>query len=71
MNVKQNDLMNRRRLLQNVDRKYRKTNLSGSSLLRMFSVYWGSTQVKPTGSKRSIDMNRSPVSDSAKQGFFD
>ena len=66
MKVRQNDLMKNTHLLQNVDRKYRKTNLSSSSLLRMFSVYWGSTQVKPTGGKRSIGMNQSSVSDSAK-----
>ena len=71
MKVRQNNLMKNKHLLQNVDQKYRKTNLSSSSLLRMFSVYWGSTQVKLTGGKRSIDMNQSSVSDSAKQEFFD
>ena len=71
MNVRQNDFMKNKHRLQNVNQKYRKTNLSSSSLLRMFSVYWGSTQAKLTGGKRSIDMNQSSVSDSAKQEFFD
>jgi len=50
--VRQNDLIKNKNLLQNVNQKYRKTNLSSSSLLRMFSVYWGSTQVKLTEGKR-------------------
>jgi len=64
--VRQNDLIKNKNLLQNVNQKYRKTNLSSSSLLRMFSVYWGSTQVKLTEGKRLIDINRSSVSDSGK-----
>jgi hypothetical protein len=71
VNVRQNDFMKNKHRLQNVNRKYRKTNLSSSSLLRMFSVYWGSTQVKLTGGKRPTNMNQSSVSDSDKQGLFD
>ncbi len=66
MKVRQNDLIKNKNLLQNVNQKYRKTNLSSSSLLRMFGVYWGSTQVKLTEGKRSIDINQSSVSDSVK-----
>ena len=66
MKVRQNDLIKNKNLLQNVNQKYRKTNLSSSSLLRMFNVYWGSTQVKLTEGKRSIDINQSAVSDSVK-----
>ena len=66
MKVRQNDLIKNKNLLQNVNQKYRKTNLSSSSLLRMFNVYWGSTQVKLTECKRSIDINQSSVSDSVK-----
>ena len=66
MKVRQNDLIKNKNLLQNVNQKYRKTNLSSSSLLRMFSVYWGSTQVKLTEGNRSIDINQSSVSDSVK-----
>jgi len=64
--VRQNDLIKNKNLLQNVNQKDRKTNLSSSSLLRMFSVYWGSTQVKLTEGKRSIDINQSSVADSVK-----
>jgi hypothetical protein len=64
--VRQNDLIKNKNLLQNVNQKYRKTNLSSSSLLRMFSVYWGSTQVKLAEGKRSIDINQSSVADSVK-----
>ena len=66
MKVRQNDLIKNKNLLQNLNQKYRKTNLSSSSLLRMFSVYCGSTQVKLTEGKRSIDINQSSVSDSVK-----
>ena len=66
MKVRQNDLIKNKNLLQNVNQKYRKTNLISSSLFRMFYVYWGSTLVKLAEGKRSIDINQSSVSDSVK-----
>ena len=66
MKVRHKDLIKKRHLLQNVDQTYRKTNVSSSSLSRMFGVYWGDTQVKPTESERSINRNQSSVPDSVK-----
>ncbi len=69
MKVRQNDLIRNKNLLHSVNQKYRKTNLSSSSLLRMFSVYWGSgsTQLTLAEGKRSIDINKSSVSGSFKK----
>lgn len=58
MKVRTKDLMKKRHWLQNVDQKYRKANVSSSSLFRMFSVYWGGTQVNPAEGKPSINMNQ-------------
>ncbi len=66
MKVRQNDLIKNKQLLHDIDQKYKKANFSSSSLLRMFSIYWGSTPVKLTENKRSTGINQSSVSDSVK-----
>lgn len=66
MKVRQIDSAKNNHILRNLRRKDKKVDVSNSSLLRMFSVYRNSTQIKLAKGKHPAGMDRLSASDSVK-----
>lgn len=55
------NLVKKKNLSRNLKQKDKKLDISSSSLLRMFSVYWSGTPVKLAEGKRLVDIKQPPT----------